>query len=1001
MCKKFLVTMLLGFVSLTNLSAQAVIADINSHQIMDGTGRVSIKYRLSGIVGTGVTIKLIASLDGGVNFNTVPPDKYLKGDVGTDISNGNNEIIWDADSTFSQSNKLHENVKIKLIIEEQTLAQTITLELFEPIDSVWELPDTVTLSDYESPSQLFWGSNGKDERGSPLFSNSVDVGATFYPIKNVQGFPVKSDGPSWNRRGASSFYAQKDEKIWISASVGVWTTNGIDWQYQIRYQNSGTDSSMFIGYVPNSGFWTDPIEITEYKVTSSENISTPFVSAGFSIDLRKSLKHLNSYLSSINPKELTDTQFDDSPIKVCADGTSNISQFYYSGTLDDVSKADLKIVITENESIVDTVQNGRIHKVAFEEGNIIFHYKHPLQVPTDHLYNELTLKIVKISTQYTIYEYPVRVYRAPVVMVHGLWADRSTFEDLDNELKLSQWPNELTRNLGYEETNSHSFETNKDFVKGEVFSTILNAIEKKYSVGKVNLVVHSMGGILSRLYFQSDGYNADVCRFITLNTPHSGSQMGNFLIEALHGKGGAGLASVLFTALALSNQNPYNGAVEDLRVGSDAIFSLNDNITSQSIPKHVIVTNETLADTTNEPTGFVKVIFTVLFFIYTDVEQQVKDIFNYTLNDFIVPDSSQSGGIINETFLAGQWHSGSAANIKNISKVLFLLNQHPDNESFFTRDIFKPLEIHYNYKFNHGNSFQPVFSNTIANSSDSISITYPSNGSSFSPGMKLDVSVSGTDNIIKSISIIGSETSQGFTHIIDSANGVFQYTIPDDAFGVFKLVTFGIDNNENLYQDSVLFNVNFDADLDSIKINPRKIFSLESNLFQLNVQGFYSDGIRRNIAKLSDLKYEFADSSLLHDSPGLFKGVYPDTTKIFVSIGQIKDSIEVVILPKDIFVGINDNNSKLNQIVKYELIQNYPNPFNPITTISYNLPKADDVKIEIFDITGRRVKELSHGKQTAGTHSLQFDGSDLASGLYILKLQAGRYIASKKMLLIK
>ena len=86
---------------------------------------------------------------------------------------------------------------------------------------------------------------------------------------------------------------------------------------------------------------------------------------------------------------------------------------------------------------------------------------------------------------------------------------------------------------------------------------------------------------------------------------------------------------------------------------------------------------------------------------------------------------------------------------------------------------------------------------------------------------------------------------------------------------------------------------------------------------------------------------------------------------------------------------------------EYTLYQNYPNPFNPTTTIKYDLPNTSDVSLIIYDILGRKVKELVNTKQQAGRYEIQFNASSLASGVYIYQLIADKYINSKKMILLK
>ena len=97
------------------------------------------------------------------------------------------------------------------------------------------------------------------------------------------------------------------------------------------------------------------------------------------------------------------------------------------------------------------------------------------------------------------------------------------------------------------------------------------------------------------------------------------------------------------------------------------------------------------------------------------------------------------------------------------------------------------------------------------------------------------------------------------------------------------------------------------------------------------------------------------------------------------------------------------NSKEKEQIIpkEYSLYQNYPNPFNPTTTIKFDLPNDGLVQLEIFDILGRRIVSLLEEYKTAGSYEQVFNASSLASGVYVYKLQAGDFVSSKKMILLK
>ncbi|RMG43553.1 MAG: T9SS C-terminal target domain-containing protein [Methanobacteriota archaeon] len=91
-----------------------------------------------------------------------------------------------------------------------------------------------------------------------------------------------------------------------------------------------------------------------------------------------------------------------------------------------------------------------------------------------------------------------------------------------------------------------------------------------------------------------------------------------------------------------------------------------------------------------------------------------------------------------------------------------------------------------------------------------------------------------------------------------------------------------------------------------------------------------------------------------------------------------------------------------NLVVKeFKLLGNYPNPFNPSTTIAFQIPKAEHVKLTVYNIAGEQVATLVNNYLEAGKYDVEFDARDLPSGIYFYQIQAGEYQAVRRMALIK
>src|ERR1035437_7813093 len=98
------------------------------------------------------------------------------------------------------------------------------------------------------------------------------------------------------------------------------------------------------------------------------------------------------------------------------------------------------------------------------------------------------------------------------------------------------------------------------------------------------------------------------------------------------------------------------------------------------------------------------------------------------------------------------------------------------------------------------------------------------------------------------------------------------------------------------------------------------------------------------------------------------------------------------------FTGVANESTGVQS---FNLHQNYPNPFNPVTTINYSLAKEDNVKLTVYNAIGSKVATIVDEYKPAGNYSVNFNGSNLASGIYLYKIEAGQFSQVKKMMLLK
>ena len=319
---------------------------------------------------------------------------------------------------------------------------------------------------------------------------------------------------------------------------------------------------------------------------------------------------------------------------------------------------------------------------------------------------------------------PIIISRVPVVFVHGLASSPKVWHGMKNFLK-NYYDNKLLYTVDYEKTNTNSFSSNQLKVFNKVID-VLNVMSERYDIetAKVDIVAHSMGGLLTK-QDMTKGLKDYIHKFVTINTPYGGSQLGNILtyekLKKYDGPNvfwipGVDVISILYSLYAPKNANGESmgksminyGAVADLSIGSDAINKLNQEL--KGVKCHAIVTYSDGYTTygnslfgIGEKLGFENmsqffefkydfVTFEGGGITFFRCEEMFNKFFNGEKNDCIVPLTSQKGvskntiipevGKANPPKMGTYAHTSSCHNDKIQEHVLDLLKKEINSDKF-------------------------------------------------------------------------------------------------------------------------------------------------------------------------------------------------------------------------------------------------------------------------------------------------------------------------------
>jgi hypothetical protein len=294
------------------------------------------------------------------------------------------------------------------------------------------------------------------------------------------------------------------------------------------------------------------------------------------------------------------------------------------------------------------------------------------------------------------------------------------------------------------------------------------------------------------------------------------------------------------------------------------------------------------------------------------------------------------------------------------------------------------------FKVNPIKNIDYLFHNFCGGSYSSATVTRPMNNriwvnidlpfTNTNNGTIVEGGISWTDVVTINFDVIDP---QGFANVYWLTNSVFWGIYDDDNISLWKTAQF--DNASNIPLPVELSSFTVQIFQDNVQLE--WITETEVNNFGFDIERKINDNEWCKIGFVeghgnsnSPISYSFIDNHLTGGSKFYYKLKQIDTDGNY----EYSQTIEVEYIPQ-----------------YYALYQNYPNPFNPVTKIRFQLPDVRKVELKIFDIRGSHIVTLFDEEKEPGIYEIEFNGQGVSSGIYFYRLQAGSFVETKKMILLK
>ena len=510
----------------------------------------------------------------------------------------------------------------------------------------------------------------------------------------------------------------------------------------------------------------------------------------------------NNVIFSTQTIKEYDSEANESKIfSVCADGSKSNFGIWSKGYLQIdghswwCNKNVFELRIKQDPDGLNPVRYGSLRKTNEANGGTSrYEYTHPTEPPSLGQL-ELILEMYDEETDSTTETFMLRVYRAPVLLLHGFNSSSGTFNALANLLASTQkYPDYGIIKGNYSSKSRSGFAANSDVVMKWIDITLNNYHKDEIAASKVNLIGHSMGGILARLYLQGN-YRDDINSLITINTPHSGSEAADLCFGTI-----SVLKFVLSILLGLDHTEPLsaNGAVGNMRTVSPEIdFALNGPTLNRfKVPSHTIasvqsaISSPPSLDWSRKP---LEILGDLLSFVIPELTGLYGD-----HNDFVVSVESQRGGLTGPSTMTfpNLFHTAvHKASSEVHNHILNLLDADATVSPLFSRSGFDPTDLTFSES-----QLIASYSNIQRNEAF-LQIISPFDNATFVPGQNMHIQID-ADPSISEVLVFLSYSRDSLYAI--STNGSIDFSFPIEGdTGTRTMHSIGRTENGDVFFDSV------------------------------------------------------------------------------------------------------------------------------------------------------------------------------------------------------